>query len=226
MRNAFAVLLFLASTAPAADLPKYWTVHIDYAADRGEYERVEKEFSTVRRDFYAEHSAPRAPVTSFSTSGGVYYGLRPRGTFTDFDKPNPLGDAMKELQAKLAPISAATHKTLRKHHNEIWQIDPELTNIHREAAPKYMLLRTDDVQPVNDEEYGKAMKVLRDEVVARNVGVLAFVSVYGDGSYRYIFMSDTPLKIRTVGKLAKTNDEVAKPRPDLNATDAAHWLQY
>jgi hypothetical protein len=226
MRNVFGVLLFLASTVSAADLPRYWTVHIDYAADRSEYERVDKEFSSVQRDFYGAHSAVRPPVILFNTPDGAYYGLRARGTFTDFDRPNPLGDSMKELQTKLAPISAATHKTLRKHHNEIWQIDRELTSIRGEAAPKYMLLRTDDVRPVKDEEYGKAMKELRDELVARNVGVLAFFSIYGDGRYRYLFMSDTPLKIRTAGKLATTHDAVAKARPDLSATDAAHWLQY
>jgi hypothetical protein len=89
-----------------------------------------------------------------------------------------------------------------------------------------MLLRIDDVRPVNDEEYGKAMNVLRDELVARDVAILAFFSSYGDGRYRYLFMSDTPLKIRTAGKLARTHDAVAKARPDLSATDAAHWLQY
>jgi hypothetical protein len=226
MRNALGLLLFLASTASAADLPRYWTVHIDYAADRAAYERVEKEFSTTRRDFYAAHSAAPAPVIQFSAPDGVYYGLRPRGTFTDFDKPNPLGDAMKELQAKLDPISAATHKTLRKHHSEIWQIDGDLTSIRDEAVPKHVLMRTDDVQPVNDEEYGKAMKALRDELVAKDVAILAFFSAYGDGKHHYLFMSDAPLKIRTVGKLATTTDVAAKPRPDLNAIDAGHWLHY
>ncbi len=226
MRNALAVLLFLASSASAADLPRYWTVHIDYAADRAEYERVDKQFSSEQRDFYTTHSAVRPPVILFNTPDGAYYSLRARGTFTDFDKPNPLGEAMKELQGKLAPISAATHKTLRKHHNEIWQIDRDLANIRSDVAPRYMLLRTDEVRPVNDEEYGKAMKELRDELVARNVGVLAFFSTYGDGRYRYLFMSDTPLKVRTVGKLAETHDAAAKPRADLSATDDAHWLQY
>ena len=226
MRNAFLVLLFVASAAAAADLPRYWTVHIDYAADRTAYERVEREFSTTRRDFYAAHSAVMAPVIQFSTTDGVYYGLRPRGTFTDFDKPNPLGDAMKELQAKLDPISAATHKILRKHHSEIWQIDRDLTSLRGDAAPKHVLFRTDDVQPVNDEEYGKAMKALHDELVAKDVAILAFFSAYGDGRYHYLFMSDAPLNVRRVGKLATTTDVVARARPDFDATDGAHWLQY
>ena len=226
MRNVFAVLLFVASTASAADLPRYWSVHIDYAADRAAYERVDKEFSAVQQDFYAAHSTARPPVISFSTPEGAYYGLRPRGTFTDFDKPNALGEAMKELQAKLAPISAATHKTLRTHHNEIWQIDRELTNVRDEAAPKYMLLRTDDVRPPNDEEYGKAMKQLAADLAARKIGVIAFFSAFGDGRYHYLFTADAPVKIPTLGKLAVTTDRVATPRSDLNGTDPAHWFTY
>ena len=39
-------------------------------------------------------------------------------------------------------------------------------------------------------------------------------------------MSDVPLKIRTLGKIATTTDVAAKPLPDLHETDAAHWLHY
>ena len=182
MRNALVVLLFVASSAPAADLPRYWSVHIDYAADRAAYERVEKEFSTARRDFYAAHSVVPAPVILFSAPDGVYYGLRPRGTFTDFDKPNPLGDLLKELQARLDPISAATHKTLRKHHNEIWQIDPDLTSLQGEGVPKHVLMRTDEVRPMDEDDYGKAMKAIHDELVAHHVAILAFSLPMATGS--------------------------------------------
>jgi hypothetical protein len=227
MRNSFAVLLLAASTAAAAaDLPRYWTVHIDYAADRTAFEDIDKQFAAAQRDFYAAHNVDRPPGITFSTPDNAYYSLRPRGTFTDFDKPSPLGDAMKELQAKLAPISAATHKTLRTHHSEIWQIDRDLSNPGGERAPKYMVLRTDYVTPPNDEQYESAMKQLREELVAREIRVLAFFSTYGDGAYRYLFMSDQPVKIRTLGKLAVTRDVTARPRPDLSAIDAEHWLRY
>ena len=226
MRNLLAVLFFAASAASAADLPKYWTVHIDYASDRTAYESIDKEFSSAQRDFYAAHNVAQPPHMSFSTPDGVYYDLRARGSFTDFDKPNPLGDSMKELQKQLEPISAATHKLLKKHHNEIWQIDRALTSIHSESAPKYIVFRTDFVTPPNDDAYDAAMKALREELVAKGVDVLAFFSAYGDGSYRYLFLSTEPLKIRTLGKLAKTTDQTAKPRPDLSSTDPAKWLQW
>src|ERR1700693_4766236 len=111
MRKIFPVLLLIASAASAADLPRYWTVHIDYAADRAAYEETDIRFSAAQRDFYAAHNVDRPAVVGFSTPGKAYYSLRPRGTFSDFDKPSPLGDSSKELQAKLAPISEATHKT-------------------------------------------------------------------------------------------------------------------
>jgi hypothetical protein len=225
MRNLLAVLLFAASTASAADLPKYWTVHVDWASDRAAYEAIDKEFASIQRDFYAAHNVAQPPHMSFSTDG-VYYGLRARGSFTDFDKPNPLGDSMKELQAKLEPISAATHKLLNEHHNEIWQIDRKLTSIRNESAPKYMLFRTDFVRPPDDEAYDAAMKSLCDELVAKGVDVLAFFSVYGDGTYCYLFLSNEPLKVRTLGKFARTKDQSAMPRPDLSATDPAKWLQW
>jgi hypothetical protein len=206
MRNTLAILLF-ASTVSAAELPRYWSVHIDVPSDRAAFEKIDSEFSQTQRDFYAEHHVDYPPVINFKTADGAYYGLRPRGSLSDFEKPNPLGDAAKDLRTKLAPISAATHELLRTHHNEIWQLDSDLTSISSDRVPKYVLLRTDVVTPPNDEAYGTAMKQLIEEVKASGAGVLAFFSVYGDGAYRYVFVSDRPLKIRNVGKLARTRDE-------------------
>jgi hypothetical protein len=224
-----AALFLLAATASAqeARLPRYWTVHIDVAADRAAFEAVSREFSAAQRDFYAARGMERPPVMSFSTPDGSYYSLRPRGTFTDFDKPSPLGaDAMKELQKKTAPISEATHKTLRAHHNEIWEIDRDLTKIGDEQAPKYALMRTDYVKPPDDGAYEAAAKQLCADLAARGVRVVAFFSTYGDGAYRYLFLSDQPLKVPTVGKLAQTHDATAMPRLDLSLGDPAHWLRY
>jgi hypothetical protein len=214
MRNVLAILFF-ASTLSAADLPRYWSVHIDIPADRAGYEKIDREFAQTQRDFYAEHHVEFPPVINFDTADGAYYGLRPRGSLADFEKPSPLGDAAKELRTKLAPISAATHKLLRTHHNEIWQLDGDLTSFSSDRMPKFVLLRTDRVTPPNDEAYGTAMKQLIDEVKASGAGVLAFFSVYGDGAYRYLFVSDQPLKIRTIGKLAQTRDETVTTQ---------HWL--
>jgi hypothetical protein len=224
-----AMLLLLATTALAQDAkaPRYWTVHIDVAADRAAFESVSKEYSAAQRDFYAAHVAERPAVVHFSTPDGAYYSLRPRRTFSDFDKPPSLGaDVMKELSAKTAPISAATHKILRTHHSEIWELDRELSDVGDGHAPRYALLRSDSVTPPNDAEYEAAMKTLRQELVGQGVRVLAFSPAYGDGAYHYLFLSDEPLKVRTVGKLAETHDAAAKPRTDLSLTDPARWLRY
>lgn len=222
-----ALVLLLAATALAHDAKaRYWTVHIDVAADRAAFESVSKEYSAAQRDFYAAHNGERPAAAHFSTPDGTYYSLRPRGTFSDFDKPPVLGaDVMKELSAKTAPISAATHKTLRTHHSEIWELDRELSDFGDGHAPKYALLRSDSVKPPDDAEYEAAMKTLRQELVGRGVRVLAFFSAYGDGAYHYLFLSDQPLKVRTVGKLAETRDATARPRTDLSLTDPARWLR-
>src|SRR5712692_4554846 len=105
MRTALALFLF-AATAIAADLPRYWTVHIDYPADRGRYERLDNQFSDTIRDFYvANHFDPPIAI-KLVTADGRYYGLRPRTTLADIEKPSILGtDLSKQLQAKTAPIS-------------------------------------------------------------------------------------------------------------------------
>ncbi len=225
MRNLLAILIF-ASGVSAADLPRYWSVHIDFVAQRSEYEKIDKQFSKAQRDFYGSRNLDPPPVMLFNTPDGAYYGLRPRGTLASFEKDDPLGDAVKELRATLAPISAATHKTLRAHHSEIWEADRKLTTIRNTRAPKYMLLRTDSVAPPDDEAYATSTKKLIEEVTAHGIDVLAFFSTYGDGTHRYLFMSDEPLEIRTVGKLARTRDVAAQPRPDLTLTDPGQWLKY
>jgi len=204
MRTALALFLF-AATAIAADLPRYWTVHIDYPADRGRYERLDNQFSDTIRDFYvANHFDPPIAI-KLVTADGRYYGLRPRTTLADIEKPSILGtDLSKQLQAKTAPISEETHKTLREHHNEIWQVDRDLTTAGDIRPRKYALLRTDLVSPPKNGEYGEAMKQLVHELTG--VDVVAFFSVYGDGSYRYLFLSDSPIRVRPLKGLAQTRD--------------------
>ena len=56
------VLIFLvALAANAADLPKYWSVHIDHPARRAAFEHLEREFTQTISDFYAANHLD-APV--------------------------------------------------------------------------------------------------------------------------------------------------------------------
>ncbi|HYS52243.1 MAG TPA: hypothetical protein VER58_00595 [Thermoanaerobaculia bacterium] len=63
------------------------------------------------------------------------------------------------------------------------------------------MLRTDYVAPPKDDEYEAAMKQLVREL--KGVEVVAFFSVYGDGS-------DSPIKVRRLKGLAETRDEPAR----------------
>ena len=209
-RLAFAVAVsLLAFSTSAAELTKYWTVHIDHPKDRAAYEKLERQFNETLRDFYAANHIEQPPVVRIRTADGHYYGLRPKATLADIEKPSPLGPELeKQLQPKTAPISAETHKTLRDHHNEIWRIERDLTTATEIAPHKYAMLRTDVVSPPNDEAYDTAMKELVRGL--SGVEVVAFFSSYGDGSYRYLYLSDSPLNIRVLKGLAETHDASAQ----------------
>ncbi len=204
-----ALIFVVALAANAAELPKYWSVHIDHPADRVAFEQLDREFTQTIRDFYADNHVEPPAVIRIVTADGHYYGMRPRATLADFEKPSPLGaDLAKQLQAKTAPISEETHKALRDHHNEIWQIDRDMTTAADFVPRKYAVLRTDYVTPPNDGNYEKAMKQLVHEL--SGVDVVAFFSVYGDGSYRYLFLSDSPIRVRLLKGLAETRDTAAR----------------
>jgi hypothetical protein len=209
MRKGLAILLF-AFAASAADIPRYWSVHVDFTRDRAAYEKGDAQCFAAQSEFYSSHHVTPPNVIRLSTAGGAYYFLSPRGSLSDFEKPNPLGEAVTEMRTRTAAVCAPAHQTLRAHHSEIWQIDRELTNIGGHETPKYVLMRTDFVLPPNDASYATATKQLIREAVDRGIGVAAFVSVFGDGSHRYLFMSEEPLKIRTLGGLAETHDAVAR----------------
>ena len=200
-----SIIALVALAAAADDLSKYWTVHIDHPGDRAAYDKLEQRFTETIRDFYAANNIARPRVVHIVTADGYYYGLRPKATLADIEKPSPLGPELeKQLQPKTAPISADTHRTLRDHHNEIWRIERDLTTATEIAPHKYAVLRTDVVTPPNDDAYDTAMKALVKEL--SGVEVVAFFSAYGDGSYRYLFLSDSPIKVRALKGLATTHD--------------------
>jgi hypothetical protein len=212
----------LLATVVALTLPKYWSVHIDTPRRdaRAAFEQVDVDTAVAVRDFYAASGAERPPSWIFSTADGVYYSLRGRTSLTDFDNhPAPKG-----LGEKTAPISGRAHATLATHHNEIWQTDNDFTRLTDGAAPKYARLRVDRVAPPDEEKYEAAMKELCDECAKRGIRVVAFFSAYGDGAYRYLFLSDQPISVRKTG-LAQTRDVDARARPDLTLTEPASWIR-
>ena len=224
------------AVAAALALPKYWSVHIDtpLSGSRPEFEKTDVEFYGIQRSIYTEHHVDWPPVVHFSADG-VYYGLRPRAALADIEKPSTVPEDVRKLIAeKTAPVSERTHTLLRTHHNEIWETDTDTSLVASASAPRYMRFRFDSTIPGKDKDYEAVMKRVRAACEKANVGILAFFSVYGDGSYRYLFMSDKPLDLRTVLGRDLLNDwqrcviasrEVeAFPRPDLSGADPAHWL--
>lgn len=224
------------AVAAALALPKYWSVHIDTprAEVRQEFEKTDVEFYGIQRTIYAEHHVDWPPVIHFSADG-VYYGLRPRAALADIEKPSAVPDDVRKLIGeRTAAVSERTHPLLRTHHNEIWETDPDITLVASAAAPKYLRLRFDDTIPGMEKDYDAVMKRVRAACEKANVGILAFYSVYGDGSYRYLFLSDKPLDLRALlgrellsdwQKCVITSRETeAFARPDLSGGDPAHWL--
>jgi hypothetical protein len=222
--------------AAALALPKYWTVHIDTprADARAEFEKTDVEFYGIQRDLYAEHHVDRPPVVVFSADG-VYYGLRPRASLADIEKPSTVPeDVRKLISEKTAPVSERTHALLRTHHNEIWQTDTDTSTIASAAAPKFMRMRVDDVKPSRLHDYDEVMKRVRAACGKANVGILAFFSDYGDGTSRYLFTSDSPIDLRAIAGtslmrewtacVTLSKESNAKARPDLSSTEPAHWL--
>ena len=138
------------------------------------------------------------------TADGTYIGLRPRGTLADVATPQLPPDLSKELAAKTAPISEATHKILRAHHSELWHLEPDLTTAS--TPKKYSMMRVDVVSPPRNDEYEKAMKELVQELAAGGVDTIGFFSSYGDGAYRYIFSSERPVRVRALKGFGKTRD--------------------
>src|SRR5215472_17138268 len=86
------------AVAAALALPKYWSVHIDTprAEVRTEFEKTDVEFYGIQRDIYSEHHVDWPPVTHFSADG-VYYGLRPRASLADIEKPLTVPEDVRKL---------------------------------------------------------------------------------------------------------------------------------
>ena len=217
-------------------LPKYFAVHIDVAKDKPALEDADRRDAAARKAFYDAHKLEQPHVLMFSTADGTLYSLRARTSLADFEKPSALPDELrKELNAKTASISDDAHKTLTKHHNEIWEVDNDTTILVDAHAPKYARLYTEQVKPPMLEQYDVAIKALHDAVAkTKGVSLFAFFSSYGDGAYRYLVLSDEPVdlfklvspEVRKNWRACVTESNVvnAAARPDLTLSDPAEWV--
>jgi hypothetical protein len=214
--------------AVAAALPRYWSVHIDVPAQRAEFERIDREQARLRHDILVAHNIEPLPAFEISTADGKFMSFRPRQTMSEFDRPSSIPDEVRaEIQKKAGVLDDTIHRTLREHHNEIWELQRVPTRVDSRRAPKYIRLRTDSVKPGSDRAYEAAMKRIADDCEKRGISVLAFWSAYGDGTYRTLFMSDTPVRVERLRGLVRSTREVdATARPDLTATDAENWLPF
>lgn len=182
----------------------YWIVHIDLPADRAAFERIDAQFASATRDYYIAHNVTPPAVWRIVTADGMYMGLRPKGTLADVATPTLPADLSKELLAKTAPISEATHKILHAHHSEIWHLERDLTT--GETPKQFAAMRVDVVDPPRNEVYEAAMKQLVAELSQSGVQTIGFFSSYGDGAYHYIFSSDKPLRVRKLKGFGSSRD--------------------
>ena len=236
MKRTVAGLALLAASASYADLPRYWSVHVDRVADRATYERVHTQELQIQRDVLAKHNVARPTSWKFGTEGGVYYNLRGRASLAELDKPSPIPeDAKKEIASQNAPLDPRIHASLRDHHNEIWETDTDLTSLPDSRARKYLRFHSDNVRPGQEETYTSVTKVVRAAMEKRGVAMIGFFSAYGDGVERILFMSDQPFDVRKIvpaSVMKQWKDCVvdwsevdAKARPDLTVTDPSNWIQ-
>ena len=246
------LLLLLATTASAAELPRYWSVHIDTPRneDRDDYEQAGREQALIRRQILTDHKIDRQPVFSIRTSNGHYYSFRPRGNFAEFDNPEQYPQAVREeIRSKAGPVDDRVHATLQDHHSEIWETETDLTWVPENSsrARGYARLLTMRVKPDQRDQFESVMKRFRDAVARSQPDdvVLTFLSTYGSGAFQQLWLSDDAITgMREVFRQAFGEDEAddlmakwrrsissvhiapARPRPDLTATTPEKWLWY
>ena len=79
------------------------------------------------------------------------------------------------------------------------------SNSHVDYAARVLdALDTPTPPTTADYRFGQFVKV-----ATSGVEVVGFFSAYGDGSYRYLFLSDAPIKVRALKGLAETHDSAA-----------------
>lgn len=244
------LLLLLASTATAADLPRYWSVHIDKVRsdDRDEYEQAGREQAVVRRQILTDHNIDRPPVFSIRTHDGTYLSFRPRENFAAFDATLP-ADVRDEMSQKAGAMDDRVHASLRDHHSEIWETKNDLSVIPENAARArgYSRLATMRVKPTSFDDFEAVLKRFAEALRTTQPKdvLLTFFSTYGDGAFKQLWTSDEQIiGMRDVFVKAFDEDEAdelmkrwknavtsvhiapARPRPDLTATTPETWLQY
>lgn len=249
MRRLLLILGF-ATSLSAAELPKYWSVHIDKvnSDDRDDYEKAGREQAVVRRQILADHKIDSPPQFAIRTSDGAYLGFRPRENFAAFDSTMP-ADVRDEMQKRAGAIDDRVHATLKNHHSEIWEIRDNLSVVPENAtkARGYARLATMQVKPASVADFTVVMKRFAEALqkTSSHDVLLTFLSTYGDGAFKQLWLSDDQIiGMKTTFREAFGDEEAeslmkrwkdavdsvhispARPRPDLTATSPENWLQY
>jgi hypothetical protein len=232
-----SVALLFAAAAFAADLPRYWAVHIDtpYTDAIDTFESLGKQGTAMRYDIFRKHDVPIPAVWELSTADGVYFTFRPREAVIDFDHPLKQSDEIeKEIVSAVGAIDDRFHTTIRIHHNELWKLDPELTFLPARSAPRFLRMRSETVKVTKWTEHDAAVKRVRAACEKAGVSMMTFFSSYGTGECHYLFLSEKPIDLRAIAGDAVladwaasviTSREIeAKPRQDLTVTDAKNWI--
>lgn len=249
MRRLLLIFAFAAS-ASAAELPKYWSVHIDKvnSDDRDDYEKAGREQAVVRRQILADHKIENPAQFAIRTSDGMYLGFRPRENFAAFDSTLP-AEVRDEMQKRAGAIDDRVHATLRNHHSEIWETRDDLSVIPENAmkARGYARLATMRVKPSSVDDFAEVMKRFAEALrkTSSNDVLLTFFSTYGDGAFKQLWLSnDQIIGMKDTFREAFDEDQAeelmkrwkvaidavhispARARPDLTASSPETWLQY
>jgi hypothetical protein len=246
----YLLILVFATSAFAADLPKYWSVHIDTlrSEDRDDYEQAGREQAVVRRQILTDHNIDRPAIFAIRTHDGTYLSFRPRENFAAFDATLP-AEVREEIRQKAGTMDDRVHASLRDHHSEIWETMQDLTVIPENAARArgFGRLATIRVKPASFDDFNAVMKRFAEALRKTHPQdvVLTFFSTYGDGAFRQLWTSDEEIVgMRDAFKEAFGEEAAdglmkqwrsavlsihvapARPRPDLTATTPETWLQY
>jgi len=198
---ALFVLLNLSSysqdSTQLSSLPTIYTVHIDAVmlSLMQRFEQLDAAQVHARNEILREHNLPVTPSYEFSTSDGLYFSLRGRKSYTEFDqRPNYPDDVRKLMNEKVNPYSDTVHTLLRIHHNEIWLLDPKGSYIPRKFNPdpwvnKYLHLRSEWVKPPMNATYDSILTRFRAALDKQKYpfACIVFYSQYGTGANHYLW---------------------------------------
>ena len=178
---------------------KFFTVHIDdvepFYVKR--FEELNATQMRTRNQIYKEHHIDIPPGFEYTASGGKYFSLRPRASYSELDQPIKLPDEVQKLiTEKVNPYSDTVHTMLQFHHNEIWSIDTSVCYLPKTYDPTKMTMchiRVDMVIPKMTHLYDSVMTLFIQALkkIDSPMSLIAMYSSYGNGSNYYIYHAST-----------------------------------